>query len=292
MDGWAAHSAVQIKTDEGSIMQYAVVNSERHEAFPGGRGACPTCGSPVLAKCGPRVIHHWAHAARKDCDPWWENETDWHREWKSLFPEACREISYTALDGEIHRADVVTKTGIVIEFQHSAMTDVERLSRETFYKNLIWIVDGRGFRNNFYILHLLPDPAAKIVEDIVWFKASRRRSANEIGLFWRPSENPGRVKGRLVRLHSTSEIEAELNEAYVGHHQYQWVKPRQTWLDATCSVYIDLGDDLLARLETYNESGLQCIRFVAKEKFVHDAMTEPVATAIATRFYPLPPNLM
>lgn len=267
-----------------------MVNSERHEAFPGGRGECPTCGSPVLAKCGPRVMHHWAHAGRKDCDPWWENETAWHREWKSLFPGACREISYTALDGEIHRADVVTKTGIVIEFQHSAMTDAERLSRETFYKNLIWIVDGRGFRNNFDIYHLLPEPESELGRDLRWFKATRQMRGAARGLFWRPSENPGATKETLVLMHGIHEIEAEVNKAYRGHHQYDWVKPRRTWLDATCPVYIDLGEDLLARLEIYDESGLRCIRLVAKEKFVHDAMTETVATAIATRFYPLPPN--
>lgn len=271
-------------------MQYALVNSERREAFPGGRGECPICKSATIAKCGSRVVHHWAHTNLKDCDPWWENETAWHREWKNRFSEECREIVYTASNGEIHRADVVTPTGIVIEFQHSQMSDAERLSRESFYRNLVWVIDGRAFRNNFYILHSLPDPASKIAEDIVWCKASRRRSASEIGLFWRPSENPGHVEGSLVRLHSTREIETELNDAYIGQHQYRWVKPRQTWLDATCPVYIDLGDHLLARLETYNESGLQCIHLVAKEKFVHDAITEITAAAIATRFYPLFPN--
>src|ERR1035438_2803714 len=98
----------------GLGMQYAQIGVERREAFPGGRGTCPICGASTVAKCGRRVIHHWAHATRRDCDPWWENETDWHREWKSLFPEECREISYTVPDGEIHRADLVTPTGIVI----------------------------------------------------------------------------------------------------------------------------------------------------------------------------------
>ncbi|WP_287302509.1 hypothetical protein [Mesorhizobium sp.] len=42
-----------------------------------------------------------------------------------------REISHIAPDGEIHRADIKTPSGIVIEVQHSAMT-AERLSREAF----------------------------------------------------------------------------------------------------------------------------------------------------------------
>jgi hypothetical protein len=88
-------------------------------------------------------------------------------------------------------------------------------------------------------------------------------------------------------MHGIHEIEAEVNQAYKGHHQYDWVKPRRTWLDATFPVYIDLGDDLLARLETYDESGLLCVYLVAKQKLIHDAMTERLATAIATRFYPL-----
>ena len=118
-------------------MQIALVGSERLEAFPGGRGQCPTCGAAMIANCGPRILHHWAHAGRRNCDPWWENETEWHREWKNLFPETCREISHNAADGEIHRADIMTATGIYIEVQHSAMTDAERISREAFYKNLI-----------------------------------------------------------------------------------------------------------------------------------------------------------
>jgi hypothetical protein len=77
----------------------------------------------MVAKCGPRVIHHWADASRRDRDPWWENETAWHREWKSLFPPECGEVYHNAPNGEVHRADIKTPTGVAIEIQHSAMTD-------------------------------------------------------------------------------------------------------------------------------------------------------------------------
>jgi len=272
-------------------MQYAQIGTERREAFPGGRGVCPICGSATIAKCGPRVIHHWAHATRKDCDPWWENETNWHRDWKNLFPEECREISYTASDGEIHRADLVTPTGIVIEFQHSQMSDEERLSHESFYKNLVWVVDGSEFRKNFDIYHQLPHPASELTKDIRWFNATREKKGAAHGMFWRLSERG--PNDRMVRLHGIREIEAEVDKAYRGHHQYDWVRPRRTWLDATCPVYVDLGgdfSDFLAKLEIYDESGLPCIYLVAKQKFIHDVMTEKVATAIATRFYPLQPD--
>ncbi len=269
-------------------LQYAVVDNQRREASPAGRGRCPSCGAAMIAKCGPRILHHWAHSSRRNCDPWWENETAWHRNWKNLFPEHCREICHTAPDGEIHRADIKTPTGIVIEVQHSSMTDAERLSRESFYGNLVWIVDGRVFRESFDIFHMLPDPASEIAQDLMWFKAAREQRGAASGMFWRLSENPESTKtsrkGGLVLLHSIGEIEEEINHAYRGHHQYDWVRPRRTWLDATCPVYIDFGDDLLANLQTYDESGLPCIRFVLKQKFVHDAMNEQTAQAIGARF--------
>jgi hypothetical protein len=62
-------------------------------------------------------------------------------------------------------------------------------------------------------------------------------------------------------------------------------------MDARSPVYIDFGDDRLIKLETYDESGLKCIRFVAKRKFVHDATIEKFACDIGTRFYPLPTNV-
>jgi len=247
----------------------------------------------MVAKCGPRIIHHWAHRGRRNCDPWWENETVWHREWKNLFPEECREISHVAADGEIHRADIKTPTGIVIEVQHSAMTDLERQSRETFYGNLVWVIDGRGFRDNFDIYHMLPDPRAEVAQDVVWSKAQRHMNGANAGMFFRWSEarqeRPGITKDQVTFgwIHGLRDIQTEVEQAYRGHHQYDWVRPRQTWLDASCPVYIDFGDDRLVKLEIYDESGLRCIRLVSRRKFVHDVMTETEATAIATRFYPI-----
>ena len=88
-------------------------------------------------------------------------------------------------------------------------------------------------------------------------------------------------------MRSLREIEAEVTQDYRGHHQYVWVRPRRTWLDATCPVYIDFGEDWLARLEIYDDSGLPCLFRVAKRKFLHDAMVETSARAIATRCYPI-----
>ena len=45
-------------------------------------------------------------------------------------------------DGEKHIADVETDRGVVLEFQHSFLRRDERESRETFYQEMVWVVDG------------------------------------------------------------------------------------------------------------------------------------------------------
>lgn len=113
------------------------------------------------------------------------------------------------------------------------------------------------------------------------------------GLFFRLSEavieNPDVTKTTLRGgwIHGIREIEDELNLSYNGYHQYDWVRPRRTWFDAKCPVYIDFGDEHLVKIEVYDSSGLNCIRLVSKRKFVHDAMVESDARAVATRFYPI-----
>jgi competence protein CoiA len=270
-------------------MQYAMVQATRTEAVKGGRGTCPICGVEVIAKCGPRILHHWAHARGWNCDPWWENETRWHRDWKARFPADCREVAHVATDGEVHRADVVTPTGIVVEIQNSPISDTERKSREAFYGNMVWVVNGAAFREQFYILHQLPDPASDLARDLVWFPARADEAGTSGGVFWRRSENADHLAGEttMVQIHGMHRIQEDVWEAYRGHHQYNWIRPRVGWLESGCTVYIDLGDEWLWQLCRYGETDLRCARRVAKAKFVHDAMTEARAADIATRFYPV-----
>lgn len=126
----------------GPRMKFALVNGQRQEAQPNLSGECPFCGSPMVAKCGEVRVWHWAHKGRLLCDPWWENETEWHRAWKDHFPADWQEIVHATGDGERHIADVKTADGWVIEFQHSYLKPEERRSREDFYSKLIWVVDG------------------------------------------------------------------------------------------------------------------------------------------------------
>lgn len=131
-------------------MRFALVNNERSEAKPGSQGLCPGCHQPVVAKCGEQRIHHWSHKTKKTCDSWWEPETLWHRSWKNLFPQEWQEsIRHDQRSGEKHIADIRTQHGLIIEFQHSSISPEERRSREQFYKNMIWIVDGTRLKRDY-----------------------------------------------------------------------------------------------------------------------------------------------
>lgn len=123
-------------------MKYALVSGQREEARPDLLGECPCCNRAVVAKCGKIKEWHWAHRGKRICDPWWENETEWHRSWKANFPKEWQEVIHQSEGGEKHIADVKTDQGYVIEFQHSHINPVERHARENFYKKMIWIVDG------------------------------------------------------------------------------------------------------------------------------------------------------
>jgi competence protein CoiA len=134
-------------------MQFGLVDGQRQEARPNLSAKCPACGHAMVAKCGEVRIWHWAHQNTLHCDPWWENETEWHRNWKGHFPLSWQESVYRAESGEKHVADVRTDQDWVIEFQHSHITPEERRSRDLFYRKLVWVVDatrrktdGAGFR--------------------------------------------------------------------------------------------------------------------------------------------------
>ncbi|RFB95080.1 hypothetical protein B5K11_08870 [Rhizobium leguminosarum bv. trifolii] len=129
-------------------MKFGLVEGIRQEATAGARGLCPGCSSSVIAKCGEIRLHHWAHLSTMVCDPWREQETDWHRGWKNEFPVEWQEVWHRAPSGEIHISDVKTANGAVIEFQHSPITPQERASREAFYHPMAWVVDGARLKGD------------------------------------------------------------------------------------------------------------------------------------------------
>ena len=136
-------------------MKFAIVDNVRREAEPGIKGRCPVCNAECIAKCGQFKINHWAHKSKHNCDNWWESETPWHRKWKDKFPKEWQEvIDYDLETGEKHIADVRTDTGLVIEFQHSAIKPEEQ--ERNFIKQcygLLMAQDVQAGGNDLLVKH-------------------------------------------------------------------------------------------------------------------------------------------
>ncbi len=132
-------------------MKYALYQNQRITPTKDIKDAiCPICGELVIPKCGKIKMHHWAHKTSQNCDPWWENETEWHRKWKDHFPENYQEyLMVDSKTGEKHIADIRTDKGFVIEFQHSSIKPEEKEAREVFYKNMVWVVDASKYYEKF-----------------------------------------------------------------------------------------------------------------------------------------------
>lgn len=125
-------------------------NGKRITPFPQGKSFCQVCDGAMIAKCGEIYRWHWQHVRERNCDSWKEHETAWHRTWKERFPEEWREV-IIARDGEKHIADIHTNSGTVIEFQNSPISSTTILVRESFYGNMLWVINAKSFSNNFSI---------------------------------------------------------------------------------------------------------------------------------------------
>lgn len=259
-------------------MEIALVNGVRTGPAPGLQGVCQVCAAPMIAKCGEQLSWHWAHRGRRRCDPWWENEGEWHREWKMQFPEGCREVVQYDETGEKHIADVKMPSGLVVELQHSPMLLDEMRSREAFYDNMVWVVDAAPFLRNFTIFDCLPDPSAPFVQDLKfvspvpqWRTNRVIRSGFNALMFFRRSE----YTDGLQRLYSgREELSSYYPAYYQGHHLFLWMKPREIWYSTTRPTYLDFGDGKLGQVMRYSPD-VWCIRLLSKEALVADLLTSP-----------------
>lgn len=266
-------------------MQYAYMNGEKVTPFPKGKGTCGVCSSDTIAKCGEKVMWHWAHKSKMDCDPWWENETQWHRDWKEHFPESFREVVHQCdVTGEKHRADIKSDKGIILEIQNSPISLEELRSRENFYKNMIWIVNGEKFRPRFKVFKtFLPNPECRDFDDIVFMSTNNEHSCT---MYWKKSENPHALnnsKNEMVRIHSTRKILKKMNDHYIGHHPFYWQRPHIAWMEAKCPVFIDFGTDLLWKIENYRGQ-FRCVRAVGKEEIVSNIINKESIHSIANNY--------
>ena len=265
-------------------MQYSLVNGQKVTPFPKAKGSCTVCGADTLSKCGEKVMWHWAHKSKLECDPWWENETEWHRRWKENFPESFREIVHNCENtGEKHRADIKSEKGIVLEIQNSPISLEELRSREHFYQNLVWIVNGTKFQSRFKVFNTyLPDPNRPEFDDIVFQPAPNENSCTS---FWRKSENPNALTNQreLVRVHSIRHIKGMMDRHYIGHHPMFWQRAHAAWLEAKCPVLIDFGTDILWQLVKY-KGRFPTVRAIGKHRVIYDIINETAVENIGRNY--------
>lgn len=145
-------------------MKFSLVDNKT-EATKGAIGLCQACGSELIAKCGEVKVHHWSHKSKRNCDPWWENESEWHRTWKNKFPLEWQEVIHRDNHGEKHIADVKTETDWVVEFQHSYLNPEERRSRNEFYNKLVWVVDGARRKTDQKQFSKILEESIKIIDN-------------------------------------------------------------------------------------------------------------------------------
>ena len=136
-----------------------IITGSRLTIKKGLKAKCSICEGQLIAKCGSIKMHHWAHKGSRCTDTWKENETPWHRYWKSIFPEEWREIvRIDEVTGERHRADIyVPNKDLYIEFQYSPISVEELQSREKFYKKMIWVINGLNLSFNLHKPEILFD---------------------------------------------------------------------------------------------------------------------------------------
>lgn len=84
------------------------------------------------------------------------------------------------------------------------MSEAERLSREVFYRDLVWVINGQGFEQNYDIFLPLPDPKLGVAADLLWAKATRQLQIDTFNSRRRrPSVSVGAGKERSVNAEAT-----------------------------------------------------------------------------------------
>ncbi len=167
-------------------------------------------------------------------------ETPWHRDWKMAFPKEYREVCTTdTLTGELHRADVYTYCGTTIEFQNSPITAEELLSREAFYPNLIWVLNGKKF-GGFRILKHLPD-----IDDPK-LAAYEFRHTDHLSMVRKIEIMQGLSKPKVLNFHHPEIRNLVLSSSY---YSFCWKRPHRVWLKSKAPIFVDLGGHFIYQIK-------------------------------------------
>lgn len=193
-------------------------------------------------------------------------ETPWHRNWKKAFPQNYREICfYDAQCGEMHRADVHTPCGTTLEFQNSPISLAELESREAFYPNLIWILNGKKFKG-FRILKSLPDIDHPRLTDYEFCHSDHLAMVrkSEVAL--------GFIKPKILNFYHPEIKGIPFTSNY---YSFCWKQPHSVWFSAKCPIFVDLGGHFLYQLKKRIQlSGdYAYLQMIARKSFVDRYLT-------------------
>ena len=133
------------------------------------RAVCrdPGCGAEMHRRAGRGFVPHWAHhAGTADRCKAEAGMTMWHSEWqiKCQAPDRIESVQGS------RRADVLTRFGWAVEFQHSGMRGTDLRARENDWNgHLIWVQDGTAATAGAVTVHdaplLLSEPFAEVTFD-------------------------------------------------------------------------------------------------------------------------------
>ena len=101
----------------------------------------------LRAKRGKIKVWHYAHVNENDRDNWADPiMTEWHKSYQNICNKDNVEYRIER-DKILHIADIYND-GLVIELQHSPITEEIIKEREKFYNNMIWLFDYTTTKEN------------------------------------------------------------------------------------------------------------------------------------------------
>ena len=168
----------------------------------------------------------------------YRGESEWHKNWKTAFPPTFREISFTdKVVGELHRADVHTPCGTTLEFQNSPIGLEELKSREAFYPNLIWVLNGKKFKG-FRVLKSLPDVDDPKIADYDFCHT------DHLSMIRKADFLQGRPK--VLNFYHAELKKVALTSCY---YSFCWKHPHRVWYQAKNPIIVDLGGHFIYQLK-------------------------------------------
>ncbi|SFA39256.1 hypothetical protein SAMN04488511_101404 [Pedobacter suwonensis] len=170
----------------------------------------------------------------------YRKETAWHRDWKLAFPPSFREVAfYDAANSDLHRADIFTPSGYTIEFQNSPLTLAELNSRESFYPNLIWVLNGKKFKG-FKILKHLPDVDDPKLSEYEFCHSDHLSMVRKVEVM------QGLANPKILNFYHPELKGIKLTSDL---YSFCWKQPHSVWYAATARIIVDLGGHFLYELK-------------------------------------------